>query len=479
MEGMRKGFDQDSWDGRVSLPRIGPGRWRLTDLGGESDRLGPATEVFNRALREAHAAGGGTVVVPPGVWTTGPIALQSGVALHLEAGAVVRFSRRYEDYPLVRGSYEGEEQIRAEAPLYGENLEDVAITGEGVFDGGGEAWRPVKRMKRTASEWERLLAGGGAVDERKQIWWPTREALEASRRVAEGTAPGPGALEDWVLYRSYLRPPLLSLRRSRRILLEGVTFCNSPAWGLHPWLCEDLTVRRVFVQNPWHAQNGDGLDIDSCRRVRVFGCRFDVGDDAICLKSGRRPGAAAPTREVEIQDCTVFHGHGGVVIGSEMSGGVHDVLVEDCTFLGTDRGLRLKSRPGRGGVVERVTFRRIRMSDIAGEAIVIDCHYEDGTPAAGPTPTFRNLLFEDVVVRGAETAVRAAGLEEAPISDLRLCGVTLDARRGIALAQVARVRIDEARLRVAEGPWLDRRGAEDVEWTAVTDEGPDRKEILG
>lgn len=426
-----------------------------------------ATEMFQHALDAAAARGGGTVVVPAGLWVTGPIALKSGVGLHLERGAILCFSRRYTDYPLVRSSWEGEERIRSEAPLSGEGLEDVAITGDGILDGGGDAWRPVKRIKRTAAEWAALVRGGGAVDADRQIWWPTPEALEAARRVEEGTAPAPGDLEGWRPYQSYLRPPLLSLRKSRRVLLEGVTFRNSPAWCLHPWFTEDLTVRGVFVQNPWHAQNGDGIDLDSCRRVRVIDSRFDVGDDAICLKSGKRPGAFPATSAVEIRGCTVFHGHGGVVIGSEMSGGVHDVLVEDSTFIGTDRGIRLKSRPGRGGVVEGLTFRRIRMLDMAHEGIVIDCHYADGSPTAGPDPTFRNLRFEAITIHRARVAVRIAGLDDTPVSDVRVQDLDVEADRGFDLREAVGLRLNGIRARLSEGPWLTQQGGRDVTWESV------------
>ncbi|MCY0878931.1 MAG: glycoside hydrolase family 28 protein [Firmicutes bacterium] len=448
----------------------------ITDYGAQADGWSPATEAINRAIEDVHAQGGGRVVIPPGLWRTGPIVLRSRVTLHVEAGALVLFSRRFDDYPLIPTYFEGEDAVRCQSPISGEHLEDVAITGGGIFDGGGDAWRPVKKSKTTAGQWAALIRSGGVLSDDGAIWWPTEGAKQGASVLQALRASGRQMtdLDALTSIRAFLRPNLVSLRHCRRILIDGPTFQNSPAWCLHPWQCQDVTIRHVTVRNPWYAQNGDGLDIDSCQRVYVGESTFDVGDDAICLKSGRIPQRCPPTAQVWIQHCTVFHGHGGVVIGSEMSGGVHDVYVEHCVFSGTDRGIRLKSRPGRGGAVERVTFQGIRMHDIAQEAVVIDLHYDDGASEDGRQenlPVFRDIDIREVSVAGARFAVRIDGLEGAPVSRIRLSQVTANTHEGVRLRHAHAVTIAQSRFRVADGPWLTADACQNVRLEESVQEG--------
>ena len=224
-------------------------------------------------------------------------------------------------------------------------------------------------------------------------------------------------LAEYAAAREFLRPVMISLVECHRVLLDGPTFQNSPAWNIHPLLCEELVIRNITVLNPWYSQNGDGLDLDSCRRVAVYKCRFDVGDDAICIKSGkdeygRRRGR--PTEDVVIVDNVVYHGHGGFTVGSEMSGGVRNILVERCTFLGTDVGLRFKTTRGRGGVVEKIWIRDIQMNDIPTDAIGFNMYYGGEAPTearggrrAAPrpampvnegTPQFRDIVLSRILV---------------------------------------------------------------------------------
>ncbi len=342
----------------VALPQIPARAVRITDHGARGDGLTLNTDAIAAAIAACVKAGGGRVIVPRGVFLTGPVELKSRVELHLERGALLLFSQTFEHYPLTRTSYEGIPSVKATSPIWARGAEDIAITGEGVIDGSGQAWRPVKKGKMTAAQWTTLVASGGVVDKPGTTWWPSREALNGAETVrALDSRPGGAPLQDYAAAREFLRPVMISLVECRRVLLDGPTFQNSPAWNVHPLLSEDIVIRNVTVLNPWFSQNGDGLDLDSCRRAIVYNCRFDVGDDAMCIKSGkdeygRKRGR--PTEDVVITDNIVYHGHGGFTVGSEMSGGVRNILVERCTFLGTDVGLRFKTTRGRGGVVEKI-----------------------------------------------------------------------------------------------------------------------------
>jgi len=425
--------------------------FNVADYGAVGDGKTKNTQAIAEAIKAAAAARGGTVLFPPGTYLTGPIGLQSYVELHVEAGATILFSREYGDYPLVQTHYEGEQRVRCTAPIHGRDLCHVAITGQGVFDGQGQAWRPVKKSKMTAQQWADLLASGGATDESGKIWWPTARARDARAYLGKLRAGGKTPrLEDYEPVREFLRPCLLELTECRDVLLEGPTFQNSPAWNLHPLLCDGVTIRRVKVLNPWWSQNGDGLDLDSCRNCLVTDSHFDVGDDAICLKSGRDEAGqklGRPTENVTISNCTVAHGHGGVVIGSEMSGGVRNIEVSNCVFLGTDVGLRFKTTRGRGGVVENVRISNVEMDGIPHDAILFDMYYggmapgesepgektERVEPVSERTPRFRNFHITNVVCRSAGTAINLRGLPEMPIEAITIENSILAADRGVTI----------------------------------------------
>ncbi|HEX2862012.1 MAG TPA: glycoside hydrolase family 28 protein, partial [Lacunisphaera sp.] len=411
-----------------TAPRIPANRANLADFGAVPDGETLNTAAFARALTTLGEKGGGTLVVPAGIWHTGPVQLRSRIALHLEPGAVIQFSRDVTLYPMRVFDARGEKSVDTTSPLSGDHLEDIAITGAGIIDGGGDAWRLVKKGKVTENFWKALVASGGVLNDRGDEWWPSRAGFDGPAAVQALEKQGSLAPADYEPYRIFLRPRLLRLFECRRVLIEGVTFRNAPNWTLHPWLCEDVTLRAVKIFNDRWAQNSDAMDIDSCRRVHVRDCIVDTGDDGICIKSGinetgRRIGV--PTEDVLVEDCTVYEGHGGFTIGSEMSGGVRNVLVQNCTFIGTALGLRFKTARGRGGVVENIHIRGIRMIGIEGSAIDFNFFYFSEGQAAAPvppvtagTPVFCNILFEDIVSRGSRAAFTLRGLPEMPLRDI-------------------------------------------------------------
>lgn len=471
----RLGKEEDGPSGGMEyplpqLPVIPDRIFDITAYGAESDSLSLCTKSIQRTIDACAAAGGGRVVIPPGMWRTGPLRLHSRIELHAERGALVLFEPKPELYPLVSSHFEGVAAVRCQAPLEGEGLEDIAITGDGLFDGGGQGWRPIKRFKMTDGQWAKLLQSGGAVNEAGDMWWPSPEAMRGEAlaerlRRQEASAPGSVAADDYLPARAYLRPALLSLRGCVRVRLEGPTFQNSPAWCLHLYDCEQVTVRRLSVRNPWHSQNGDGLDLESCRHSLVEHCTFDVGDDAICLKSGkdeegRKRGLAC--EYATIRHCTVYHGHGGVVIGSEMSGGVRAVRVHDCQFSSTDIGLRFKSARGRGGVVEDIVMERIRMADIEREAVSFHLFYagvegsegwdENSYEVTEETPVFRNITLRDISCRGAETALLVNGLPELPLCALTVEGLEAEAVRGVVARNADGMKLERLKLRTETKP---------------------------
>jgi len=466
----------------VALPRIPARTVGIADHGARGDGATLNTTAISAAIDACARAGGGRVVVPRGVFLTGPIELKSGIELHLEPGAVLLFSPDTALYPLARVSYEGLPAVRARSPIWANGAEDIAITGEGIIDGSGQAWRPVKKAKMTAGQWQALVASGGVVDAAGSTWWPSREALNGADTVKALDSRGPDVpLAEYAAAREFLRPVMISLVGCRRVLLDGPTFQNSPAWNIHPLLSEDLVIRNITVLNPWYSQNGDGLDLDSCRRAVVYNCRFDVGDDAICIKSGkdeygRKRGR--PTEDVVITDCIVYHGHGGFTVGSEMSGGVRNILVERCTFLGTDVGLRFKTTRGRGGVVEKIWVRDVQMKDIPTDAIGFNMYYggeapteaADAKPGASrprmpvndATPQFRDIVLSRILCRGAGRAVMLEGLPEMPIRGIVLDDVRMTARNGLAAVDAEAITLRRVEVTPGTGPVVALRDSRDV-----------------
>lgn len=413
----------------VKVPEFAAAEVNIRDYGAVDATLDVETgrqnaKAIQTAINEISAKGGGTVVIPAGIWACAPIKLQSGVNLHLENRAVLKFLKSKEDYPLVITNYEGQEAIRTVSPILAEHAENIAITGEGLIDGSGDEWRPIKDFKVTARQWNELLKKSSYVIETKEakIWMPTQTSFEGNEKNIQGTTAE--ALAQAAEYYDFYRPVMVSLRYCRNVLLQGVTFTNSPAWNIHPFFCENLTVEQVRIENPYHAQNGDGIDVESCTNVHIHHTTFKTGDDAICLKAGKNAVArqiTGPCSNIYIHDCLVQEGHGGFVIGSEMSRGVKDVLVENCTFLGTDVGVRMKSALGRGGVVENITVRGINMVNIKEQAIILSMSYvlnslnrneSVGMVDEEDIPFFRDIQMDEITCLGCKQFVKVEPLAD-------------------------------------------------------------------
>ena len=444
---------------RVQTTSFRKDTFDIRTYGARPDGLTLNTQSINKALADCSKKGGGVVLVPAGLWLTGPVVLQSHVNLHLQRGALLQFTKDFNQYPLVKGNWEGLPQMRNQSPISAARSTNIAITGYGIIDGGGDAWRMVKKDKLTASQWKNLVASGGVLSADQKVWYPSEKSLKGAGLKNPGQITPEKTPEFYEEIKDFLRPNLLVLEQCNRVLLEGVTFQNSPAWCLHPLMCENITVRNISVKNPWYAQNGDGIDLESCKNVLIENSIFDVGDDGICIKSGRDAEGrkrGMPTQDVIIRNCTVYQAHGGFVIGSEMSGGARNIWVDDCTFIGTDIGLRFKTTRGRGGVVENIYINNIVMKDIVGEAILFDMYYaaQDPIPAAGEkreppkvelmpvteeTPQFRNIHIKNVVANGAEKALFVRGLPEMNVKNITLQNMVLQARQGVEITEATNI----------------------------------------
>ncbi|MDP5202529.1 glycoside hydrolase family 28 protein [Flavobacterium sp. DG2-3] len=451
---------------KVNEPVIPANTVNLKDFGAVNGGYVLNTKAFADAIDALSKKGGGKLIIPPGIWLTGPIILKSNIELHAQTGALIKFSTDKTLYPIIETSFEGLNTWRCISPIYGKNLENVAFTGNGVWDGSGEAWRQVKKSKLTDEQWKKFVASGGVLNEKKDSWYPSEQYLKGAKGADQNVRHDLKTKEDFEAIHDFLRPVLVSIQNSKRVLFDGPVFQNSPAWNLHPLLIEDLIVRNVTVRNPWFSQNGDGLDVESCKNVIIENSSFDVGDDAICIKSGkdkdgRDRGVAC--ENIIVKNNIVYHGHGGVTVGSEMSGGVKNLHVSNCTFMGTDVGLRFKSTRGRGGVVENIFISDVFMTDIPSQAISFDLYYggksiaetlaEGGNtvttklvPVNEETPQFKNISIKNITIKGAQQAVFLQGLPEMNLENIEISNLIAKSQKGFSIIDANGIKISNAQL---------------------------------
>lgn len=372
----------------------------LLDFGGSGDGITLNTEAFRKAISSLAKQGGGHLLVPAGIYLTGPISLKDNIDLHLERNALVLFTPEKAAFLKADGS--------GMVPgLSASKCKNISVTGEGILDGNGEWWRAVKRSKVSDVEWKDFLRLGGTVSEDDSLWYPF------GLKHFDNAAASPQEQER-------LRTHLIRFTDCDRVLVSGITIQNSPKFHLVPQRCRNVIIDGVTVRCPWNAQNGDGIDLMQCSDVLVTGCRVDVGDDGICLKGGAGESGlkGGPCQRILITGNTVNHAHGGFVIGSEFSGGMFDIIVRDNTFSGTDTGLRFKSGPGRGGRCRNIFISSIFMSDIRDEAIVFETSYANQsvgeTAKAARTenflPDFSDIHISGVTCRDTRIGVAAHGL---------------------------------------------------------------------
>jgi polygalacturonase len=389
----------------IKPPTFPHRQFSITNYGAVPDGQTDCTDAIAKAIGACVKAGGGRVLVPPGEFLTGAIHLKSKVDLHLSPGATLKFRTDPAAYlPAVRTRFEGMECYNYSPLIYAFEQQNVALTGPGTLDGQAneENWWQWKGKKQT------------------QPGVPNQKAArERLVRMVEDGVPVP---QRQFGEGDFLRPSFVELHRCRNVLIEGVRIRRSPMWELHPLLSTNVTVRGVDILS--HGPNNDGCDPESCRDVLIEGCVFDTGDDCIAIKSGRnndgrRVGLAS--EDIIVRDCTMKDGHGGVVIGSEISGGCRNAFVENCRMDSPhlERVLRLKSNAVRGGVIENIFVRRIQVGQVADAVLQIDFLYEEGVHGPYP-PVARNIVMEAISVRHAPRVLNIAGFPGAEIRAVRL-----------------------------------------------------------
>ena len=398
---------------RIEPPVFPKSQFDITQFGAIGDGAADCSQAIRRAIIACSQAGGGRVNVPSGVFLTGAIHLKSNVDLHISAGATLRFSRDPRKYlPVVFSRFEGLECMNYSPFIYAYEQTNVAVTGEGALDGQAdcEHWWPWKGKRDCG--WKNGEPNQ-AKDRRELLDFAERDVPVERRLFGAG---------------HYLRPQFIQPYKCRNVLIEGVTIRNSPMYEVHPVLCRNVIVRAVKIES--HGPNNDGCDPESCTDVLIKDCRFDTGDDCIAIKSGRnRDGrrVAAPCENIVIQGCRMMDGHGGVTIGSEISGGARNIFVDDCQMDSPhlNEAIRVKNNAMRGGVIEHVRVRNVRVGQVSDAVIQVDFLYEEG--ARGPyRPVVRDVEIRNMTCGRSQHALYLRGFPAAEIRDIRLERCTFD-----------------------------------------------------
>lgn len=436
----------DPWDllpgilGRIKPPVFPDHHFDVSKYGAIADNRTDNSEAFRKAIVACAKGGGGFVNVPKGEFLTGAIHLLSNVNLHLAAGAMVRFTRDASKYPVVLTRFEGVELMNFSPFIYSFEQDNIAITGEGTLDGNADSdhwwdWKRRTQTRRDASE---------PLNDRDTLFQMAEKGVPVGQRVF-----GPG---------HYLRPQFIEPYRCKNVLIEGVTLVNSPMWQVHPVMCTNVTVRKLQINAD--GPNTDGCDPESCTDVLIQECLFNTGDDCIAIKSGRNADGRrlhTPSQNIVVQGCHMKNGHGGVTIGSEISGGVRNVFAEDCRMDSPrlDMAIRIKNNAARGGDIENINARRITVGQVAQAAVSIDFNYEEGEKGAYK-PIVRDVSVSDLTTQKAKYAFYLRGFKSDPIQGISVSNCDFEGvTDGSVIENVADVSLHNVRV---NGAQIERLG---------------------
>ena len=397
----------------------------LKDFGAKPDGVFNNGEAFKTAFEEIAKDGGGKLTVDAGNWLTGPIDIPSDTTLELSEGARIVFVDDPVLYPPAFTRWEGVECYGMHALVRSADSKNVKITGKGTIDGNGEKWWKTVKDKKARKQ--------SKPEEPYEI------ALAKLNPGYENQAGGGGGRET-----QFLRPALIEFINCENIVLEGIKIVDSPFWTVHPIYVKNLTLEKIHIENPYSAPNTDGIDVDSCENVKIIDCFVAVGDDGICIKSGSGPDGIRvnrPTVNVEVKGCTVKNAHGGIVLGSETAAGMSRIHASDCDLSGTDRGIRIKSRRGRGGDINDIELKNLVMNDTLCP-IAMNMYYKCGItdtksplfslekmPVTSETPRIHNVKIIGCKGTGCKASAGfIVGLPEMPIDNLEIrdCHFTTD-----------------------------------------------------
>ena len=419
---------------RIKPPVFPKHDFVITKYGAKAGVENDSTSAISKAIDACNKAGGGRVVIPAGEFLTGAIHLKSNVNLYLSRGATLKFSIDEKSYlPIVMTRWEGMELMSYSPFIYAFGQSNIAITGEGTLDGQSGPDGFWKWHGNPKYGWKEGMPNQKAA--RAKLYKMMEDGLPVEQRIF-----GAG---------SFLRPNFIQPYRCKNILIEGVSIINSPMWEIHPVLSENIIVRNVRIFS--HGPNNDGCDPESCKDVLVENCSFDTGDDCIAIKSGRNEDGrriGVPTENMIVRGCEMKDGHGGVTIGSEISGGVRNIFAENCKMdsPNLDHALRVKNNAARGGLLENFYFRNIAVGQVAHAVVTIDFNYEEGAKGKF-IPVMRNYVVENLRSGKSEYAVDLQGLDKAPVENVQLRSATFDnVAKGSIVKNVDGIKLDAVRI---------------------------------
>lgn len=446
---------------------ISASTYNLKELGADATGKVKCTELINMTIEKAHAEGGGTLFFPAGKYLTAAINLKSNITLNIEIGATLRFSDQFEDYlPFKRVRWEGI-FMNSFAPLINaQNAENISITGRGTLDGQGLKW------------WEFDLP---IINETRKTGKATNISPIQKKWEDDNKDI---VVEDYYkrsMERRFFRPPFIQFLECDNVLIEGVTIKNSPFWTINPVGCNNLVVHGVTILNPSQNPKGpntDGINPSSCKNVRISDCFISVGDDCITIKSGRDADGrkyGKPCENITITNCVMLSGHGGVVIGSEMSGGVKKITISNCVFDGTDAGIRLKASRGRGGIVEEIRVDNIVMNDIQKNAFIFDLFYDKYSkpePVSERTPIFRNIHISNVTGSNIKKIGYITGIEEMPVEEISFSNINLVGQEGFSVKTAKNIQFHNVDFAVEKGASFSFTDCKDIVLNNVRSKNP-------
>jgi polygalacturonase len=425
----------------------------VTKYGAKRDSSAKATKAIANAIAAASKAGGGTVYFPAGKYLTGAIHLKSNITIFIDAGAEIHFSDNFDDYlPMVESRYEGVDVTSFSPLFYAYKAENITITGRGLINGHGKKW------------W--AFVEGYRQDQPRSRWQYMFDSLNKNILLPDNPSQ---------MKRGFLRPPFIQPMYCKNVRIEGITIINSPFWTVNPEFCENVTITGVTINNP-PSPNTDGINPESCKYVHISDCHISVGDDCITIKSGKDiPGRtkAVPAQNYTITNCTMLSGHGGVVIGSEMSGGVKNIVISNCIFDGTDRGIRIKTTRGRGGAVEDIRVDNIIMKNIRDQAFVMDMEYSrtEKEPVSERTPQIRNIRISNVTAYAKE-ACYINGLDEMPVENISFHDVYIEAERGFTIRNAKNIELRYVTVNTKVGKGIKTENVTELEQEKVKTNNP-------
>ena len=410
------------------------------------------TKVINQLIDSLAGRGGGTLFFPAGTFLTGPIIMKSNITLYIDAGSTIKFSDDFDDYlPMVQTRWEDVRVKNFKSQIYAYKCENIAIRGDGHLEGQGQKWWDfyvsVNSGKPVDNKWQEIFKKENAELLAKNAYISSRN--------------------------NFLRPSMVTTYECKGVLIEGVSFSNPPFWTIMPAFTDNINVTEITIENPGNSPNTDGIDPSSCKNVHISNCHISVGDDCIVIKSGRDEDgreANIATENVTITNCTMLKGHGGVVIGSEMSGGVKRVTISNCIFEGTDRGIRIKTMRGRGGVVEDIRVSNISMYNMINEGILITLRYQatKPEPLSERTPAVKNVQLSGINIRGARRPIAIYGLEERDVSEISFNDIRIFSDSGILLENSSGISFHDIKLDIKKGSPLEAKDSKKITWDMIS-----------